>query len=578
MLSTENRGGRPRAALAVGVLACVVAAAMLLPGAAPAGTAGLVVSLTFDDGYANQATVAAPILAAHNMQGTFFVPSGFVGTSGYMTWSQVTGLAASGNEIGGHTTDHVDLTTVSTSEARQEVCGDRNTLLQHGLAITDFAYPFGNFNSAAESVVQECGYNSARTTSWYGSACGNPCTESIPPRSPYATTIMAFGGDQTVATIENNIVTAEAHGGWAQILIHRVCDACGSGAMSPADLSALLDWLQPRAAQGTVVKTVAQVIGGPVNPPVDPAAAVPGSPVLSGVAGGDGSVGLQWSPPVSDGGSAVTGYDVYRGTSSGGEVLLAQVGNVTSFADASVTNGVTYFYRVSAVNAVGEGGLSGELSVVPGVSSVIASDQFERSVAAGFGTPDVGASWGVSSARQTSVASGEGVVSGWTGGNQDVQAWIPTTASDMDVLARVRLSAQNPTGANYQVRVVARAQSDARNGYTAVITHTVAGAAKWSLNRVVSAGGAGTLTLGSGTLLASGAQGTRWWIRLDVQGSQIEARFWQDGTSEPTTWKASVTDTQWASGRPGVGVYVGSGLSSPFPNTGFDNFTATALP
>ena len=577
MLRKRKARGKRHLALSAAAVACVVAA-MVLPSAAPAGSPRLVVSLTFDDGYANQFTAAAPILAAHGMQGTFFVPSGFVGSSVYMSWSQVSALVAAGNEVGGHTVDHVDLTSVTASQARQEICADRNTLLQHGLAVTDFAYPFGNFNAAAESIVQECGYNSARTTSWYGSSCGNPCTESIPPRAPYATTIMAFGGDQTVAAIESNITRAETHGGWAQILIHRVCDACGTGAMSPADLSALLDWLQPRAAQGTVVETVAQVIGGAVNPPVDPAAAVPGAPSLSGVAGRDGSVVLQWSAPVSDGGSAVTGYEVYRGTASGGETLLAQVGDVTSFTDTSVTNGTTYFYRVSAVNSVGEGALSGELSVVPGVTSVIASDQFERTVATGFGAPDVGVPWAVSSARQTKVANGEGVISGWTGGNQDVQAWIPSTASDMDVLARVRLSAQNPVGANYQARVVARAQADARNGYRAVITHTTAGALKWSLNRVVSAGGAGTLTLGSGTLVSSGAAGTKWWIRLDVQGTQIEARFWRDGTTEPSTWKANVTDSQWARGRPGLGVYAGSGLTSPFPDTGFDNFTASGLP
>ena len=381
-----------------------------------------------------------------------------------------------------------------------------------------------------------------------------------------------------MTAIENNIVTAESAGGWAQVLIHRVCDNCGTGAMSPEDLNALLDWLEPRSAQGTVVKTVAQVIGGPVQPAVDPNAAVPSTPSLRSAVGGAGTVTLQWSAPVSSGGSVVSGYDVYRGTASGGEVLLARVGNVMGYTDASVASGVTYFYRVSAVNAVGESPLSNELSATAArASSVLVSDQFDRAVAGGFGVPDVGPAWGVSSVRQTRVANGEGVVSGWTGGNRDVQAWVPVSAGDMDVLARVRLSAQNPVGANYQVRVAARAQTDARNGYTAVVTHTTAGAVKWSLNRVVNAGGSGTLTLGSGTLLASGASGTRWWVRLDVQGSQVKARFWQDGASEPSTWKASVTDGQWASGRPALGVYTGSGLASPFPDTGFDNYTATAL-
>ena len=51
--------------------------------------------------------------------------------------------------------------------------------------------------------------------------------------------------------------------------------------------------------------------------------------------------------PVSDGGSPVTGYKVYRGTPSGGETLLTTLGNVTSFNDTGLSNGTTYFYKVT---------------------------------------------------------------------------------------------------------------------------------------------------------------------------------------------------------------------------------------
>jgi hypothetical protein len=40
--------------------------------------------------------------------------------------------------------------------------------------------------------------------------------------------------------------------------------------MTVADFTAFLDWLAPRAATGTVVQTTAQVVGGPVQPPVPP--------------------------------------------------------------------------------------------------------------------------------------------------------------------------------------------------------------------------------------------------------------------------------------------------------------------
>jgi titin len=53
------------------------------------------------------------------------------------------------------------------------------------------------------------------------------------------------------------------------------------------------------------------------------------------------------------GGVPVTAYDVYRGTSAGGEthVVVATLG--TGYVDATATPGVTYYYVVEAVTAEG---------------------------------------------------------------------------------------------------------------------------------------------------------------------------------------------------------------------------------
>src|SRR5207244_9088615 len=80
---------------------------------------------------------------------------------------------------------------------------------------------------------------------------------------------------------------------------------------------------------------------------------------------GDATVTLTWSAPSSNGGSPITNYRIYRGTSSNGETLKATIGNVLSYSDTSVTNGVTYYYQVSAVSNVGEGPRSNEASATP---------------------------------------------------------------------------------------------------------------------------------------------------------------------------------------------------------------------
>jgi peptidoglycan/xylan/chitin deacetylase (PgdA/CDA1 family) len=240
---------------------------------APTALAGAptVVSLTFDDGIADQAAVV-PMLDAHGMKGTFFINAGRVGTPGYLTWGQLATTAADGNEISGHTLDHVDLTTVSSSEATYQVCENRARLLNHGFADTDFAYPFGAgwHDSTIRSIVQACGYNSARGA-WglVGPVC-TTCTawaETIPPADIWAVrTTDNAQATTTLATLQGYVTNAETHGGgWVILVFHHICDGCNTYSTSPATLQSLLDWLQPRAASGTTVRTMNQVIGGSVR-------------------------------------------------------------------------------------------------------------------------------------------------------------------------------------------------------------------------------------------------------------------------------------------------------------------------
>jgi peptidoglycan/xylan/chitin deacetylase (PgdA/CDA1 family) len=240
-----------------------------------------IVTIGFDDGTADQ-FATLPVLQAHGMNATFFINTGpiLAGDPGHMTVAQLTDLAGAGNEITGHTVDHANIQPLSTAEARAEVCTDRNTLIGWGFQPTSFAYPFGSYDAASEAVVQACGYNSGRTVSGVSiHVAKNKIGETVPPVDPYATRTPPNPKKATkLKTMEQYVLNAEAgvqaNGQtlWIQFVFHRYCDAhCGAYTVQPAKFTALLDFLQAEVAAGRVsVQTTAQVIGGPVNPPVTP--------------------------------------------------------------------------------------------------------------------------------------------------------------------------------------------------------------------------------------------------------------------------------------------------------------------
>jgi peptidoglycan/xylan/chitin deacetylase (PgdA/CDA1 family) len=124
------------------------------------------VVLTFDDGYADFATAALPVLIADGFVATDFVVSGFIGRSSYMTAAQVVQADHDGMIIGAHTVDHVDLTALSTAAAAAEIDVSRATLQRLlGHPVRDFAYPYGDVNAAVAGLVAAAGFSDAVSTS-----------------------------------------------------------------------------------------------------------------------------------------------------------------------------------------------------------------------------------------------------------------------------------------------------------------------------------------------------------------------------------------------------------------------------
>ena len=121
-------------------------------------------------------------------------------------------------------------------------------------------------------------------------------------------------------------------------------------------------------------------------------ATVPGAPTGLTATAGTGQVSLSWQAPSADGGQNITSYRVYRSTSSGSETPVTSggcsgLGAVLSCTDTGLTAGQTYFYKVTAVNGIGEGPQSNEASATPSgtgcpSSQLLGNPGFETGTAA----------------------------------------------------------------------------------------------------------------------------------------------------------------------------------------------------
>lgn len=243
------------------------------------GAATTIVSLTFDDTRADQFSVR-PILAAHGMKATFYLNSQRLGMDeNWLSVAQVRALVADGHEVGGHTLNHANLAHWPDDVVRKEVCNDRAALLDLGFAPSSFAFPFGSPQrsspeaASVEAVVRECGYNSARGTGdlLAGASCPTcPIAEAVPPANPYHVRgRQSVNSLTTLGALIDHVVQAENQGGgWVPVVFHHVCDGCNYYSIAPEVFSDFLSWLEPRAALGTVVRSVGEVVGGDLRPAV----------------------------------------------------------------------------------------------------------------------------------------------------------------------------------------------------------------------------------------------------------------------------------------------------------------------
>ena len=156
------------------------------------------VAITFDDGVASVARVAAPLLHERNLRATVFCVAGRLGarsdwqsarpeapTFELATAAELADLTERGWEIGCHGMTHAPLISHEAQAVHHEVV-DAHRLLEDvvGVPVRSFAYPYGALPSVCAERAVRATYESACTTH-LGLASGSTDVYSIPRVDAY---------------------------------------------------------------------------------------------------------------------------------------------------------------------------------------------------------------------------------------------------------------------------------------------------------------------------------------------------------------------------------------------------------
>jgi peptidoglycan/xylan/chitin deacetylase (PgdA/CDA1 family) len=138
---------------------------------------GRVAVITLDDGYIDNLESALSTLRRHDFTATCYAVSARLGqfnswddqklgvSKPLMSVKQLQAWHVGGMEVGAHTRTHVRLSQCSEQQQQDEIQGCKAELEDHlGAPVTQFCYPYGDYDERSVEITRSAGYDAATTT------------------------------------------------------------------------------------------------------------------------------------------------------------------------------------------------------------------------------------------------------------------------------------------------------------------------------------------------------------------------------------------------------------------------------
>lgn len=219
------------------------------------------VLFTFDDGWASVYTKAYPYMLSKGVKGTSWIITSLPdGTDvNYMRTADLQVMYSNGWDLGMHTKNHNNLSTLSVADIDTQISDCRDWLNSKGFtrASSHLAYPLGAYNAQVITECQKLGVKSTRTT--------HEGPQHMPHDSILELKTRTLANTSTFAGAKSAIDRAISTGSTIIFMIHKVADVPGADdlAVATSTFQAIIDYCVQRKV---ATPTISEWYAGLTNP------------------------------------------------------------------------------------------------------------------------------------------------------------------------------------------------------------------------------------------------------------------------------------------------------------------------